>query len=84
VVLDPLADLITTRDLFDQFVEASKDFVPKKGWKGFVKIGQGVAVHQADYGQAKSKSAPASKESPAAKQHREAQERRKPKPWPTN
>lgn len=78
VVLNPLADLITTKDLFDHFTEAATDFVPKKGWKGFEKIARSVVAHHADYGEAKSKSAAAG-ESPAAKQHREAQERRKPK-----
>jgi hypothetical protein len=81
VVLDPLADLIATRALFDHFTEASKDFVPKKGWKGFLPIARSVVAHHGDYGQAKSKSAGAGsdQETPLARQHRQAQERRRPK-----
>jgi hypothetical protein len=38
VVLDPLADLIPNEQAFMQFQDASENFVPNNGWKGFIKI----------------------------------------------
>ncbi len=83
VVLGPLADLITTKALFDHFEEAAKNFVPKKGWKGFLAIARSVVAHHADYAEAGTKTAAAGSgdpESPIVKKLREDREKRK--SWP--
>ncbi len=57
VVLSPLADLVVNQSLLTQFEEASKDFIPKKGWKGFIPIARAVVDHHGDYNKAKTRTA---------------------------